>query len=124
MRIEELLMKVKNGERVAFQETMAVISANYDYTPTRFTNGVGPQRVTNDPGTNEGSCKLFYFARLHGLPEAETLALFGDYYWRDVLEHPESTDHANIRSFMKSGWAGIAYDGEALRLRPQGGGGV
>lgn len=115
MQIEELLTKVRGGERVAFQDTMAVITANYDYTPTRFTNGLGEGRVVNEAGTNEGSCKLFYFARLHGLSAAETLALFGDHYWRDVLEHPESSGHANIRSFMKYGWDGIAYEGEVLR---------
>jgi hypothetical protein len=32
-----------------------------------------------------------------------------------VLEHPDASNHANIRSFMRQGWAGIGYDGVALR---------
>jgi len=117
MQLEELLSKVRRGERVAFAETMAVIGANYDYNPTRFFNGVGADRIVNEAGTNEGSCRIFYFAQLHHLTSDETLALFGDYYWHDVLAHPESSDHANIRTFMKHGWAGIAYGGQALKPR-------
>ncbi|MGV2481618.1 UNVERIFIED_CONTAM: HopJ type III effector protein, partial [Salmonella enterica subsp. enterica serovar Weltevreden] len=29
--------------------------------------------------------------------------------------HPDATDHQNIRHFMRSGWAGIAFEGEALK---------
>jgi hypothetical protein len=47
----------------------------------------------------------------------DTLALFGDYYRMDVLQHPEGNDHQNIRRFMQDGWAGIAFDGEALQAR-------
>jgi hypothetical protein len=110
MNLEAFLSQVKNGERVSFQDAIAVIAAHYDYTPTRFSNG----DLRNAAGANEGSCKLFYFARLHGLTPAQTLALFGDYYWQDVLEHPQASNHANIRAFMHTGWAGIAYDGAAL----------
>jgi hypothetical protein len=111
MRLEEFLAAVKSGGRVSFPESIAVIGEHYDYTPTRFVNG----GVANEAGANEGSCKLFYFARLHGLTAAQTLALFGDYYWKDVLEHPEADNHANIRAFMRHGREGVAYDGEALR---------
>lgn len=110
MNIEAFLSHVKNGERVSFQDAIAVIAAHYDYTPTRFSNG----DLLNAAGANEGSCKLFYFARLHGLTPEQTLALFGDYYWKDVLENPQASNHANIRAFMQTGWAGIAYDGAAL----------
>ncbi len=115
MQIDEFLARVRSGEKVSFQDALAVIAANYQYTPTRFANG----DVINDAGTNEGSCKLFYFARLHGLTSEQTLAMFGDYYRKDVLENPHGADHANIRSFMRYGWAGIAYDGEALKKRDQ-----
>ena len=111
MRLEEFIALVKSGGRVSFQQSIATIAEHYHYTPTRFSNGC----VVNGAGSNEGSCKLFYFAKLHGLTEGQTLVLFGDYYWKDVLEHPEAADHANIRAFMRQGWAGIAYDGEALR---------
>lgn len=113
MQLEELLAHIRSGERVGFDDAIAVITANYHYTPTRFING----EVVNAAGTNEGSCKLFYFARLHALTAEQTLGLFGDYYWKDVLEHPEASSHANIRTFMRQGWAGIAYDGEALRAK-------
>ncbi len=111
MPLDEFIAHVKAGQPVSFQDSIAIIAAHYHYTPTRFVNG----SVVNEAGTNEGSCKLFYFAKLHGLDPEHTLALFGDYYWKDVLEHPEATNHANIRSFMQHGWAGIAYDGEALQ---------
>jgi len=111
MRLEEFLAHVKSGGRVSFQESIAAIAEHYDYMPTHFSNG----SVVNAAGSNEGSCKLFYFAKLHGLTPEQTLGLFGDYYWKDVLEHPDATDHANIRAFMRQGWAGIAYEGEALR---------
>jgi HopJ type III effector protein len=32
----------------------------------------------------------------------------------DVLENPEATNHQNIRNFMKTGWAGISFEGTAL----------
>ncbi len=111
MQIEEFLTRVRNGEKVLFQDSIAVIAASYQYTPTRFSNG----SVVNEAGTNEGSCKLFYFAKLHSLTPEQTLGLFGDYYWKDVLENPQGSDHANIRSFMQHGWAGVVYDGEALK---------
>ena len=34
-----------------------------------------------------------------------------------MLATPDGDSHANIRAFMGNGWAGIAFDGEALRLR-------
>ena len=111
MPLEELIAQTIMGVKVSFQDSITVIAANYRYTPTRFANG----DVINEAGTNEGSCKLFYFAKLHGLTQGQTLALFGDYYWKDVLENPEANSHGNIRSFMRNGWAGIAYDGEALQ---------
>jgi hypothetical protein len=115
MRPEEFLAHVKSGGKVSFQDSIAVIAEHYHYTPARFTNG----GVVNEAGANEGSCKLFYFAKLHGLTPAQTLGLFGDYYWQDVLEHPAASDHANIRAFMRQGFAGLAYDGEALSVRRQ-----
>jgi len=113
MTLEEFLTHVRNGGRVSFQDSIAAITEAYDYTPTRFSNG----GVVNEAGTNEGSCKLFYFAKMHRLSEPQTLALFGDYYWKDVLEHPDADNHANIRAFMRQGWAQVEYEGEALRAK-------
>ena len=112
--LNAFLNRVKSAQPVSFQDTISVITQNYQYIPTRFSNGSGADGVVNDAGTNEGSCKIFWFARLHGLTEADTLRLFGDYYRKDVLENPEGQDHRNIRNFMKYGWAGIHFDGEPL----------
>jgi len=111
MGLQAFLSQVQTGERVTFQDAIAIVAAHYDYTPTRFSNA----GVINEAGTNEGSCKLFYFAKLHHLTPEQTLGLFGDYYWKDVLENPEAENHANIRAFMRQGWAGVVYEGEALR---------
>lgn len=105
--LEQLTSEPLNIE---FAETMAIIEAFYDYTPTAFTNG----ELENAAGSNEGSCKIFAFGKLNGLTEAQTLACFGRYYREDVLAHPEGTDHANIRNFIQHGWAGIEFHGEPL----------
>lgn len=94
---------------INFPDVMQVIADNYQYQATAFKNG----DTYNEAGTNEGSCKLFAFAQMHGLDEAKTLALFGQFY-QDVLATPEGDDHANIRNFMKTGWAGIAFEGTPL----------
>lgn len=100
-------------EQIEFADTIAAIEAHYEYTPTAFRNG----EVDNAAGQNGGSCKIFAFARLQGLSSGETLACFGRYYRDDVLRHPDASDHQNIRSFMRNGWPGIAFDGDALRAR-------
>lgn len=112
MTIPAFLNKLRTEpQQVAFADTIAVIEAHYDFTPTRFTNG----EVVNEAGTNSGSCKLFSFAKLHNLDKQETLDCFGAYYREDVLQHPGATDHANIRNFMRTGWEGIQFDGAALK---------
>jgi hypothetical protein len=32
-----------------------------------------------------------------------------------VLDNPDGTDHANIRNFIRDGWAGIVFDGVVLK---------
>lgn len=100
-------------ETITFPEVIAYIDAHYDFTPTRFTNGT----AINEAGQNNGSCKIFSFAKLLGLSQAQTLELFGDYYRKDVLDYPFGSDHQNIRNFMQSGWEGIQFEGEALRKK-------
>lgn len=107
-----LLDKIKNKpEEVSFQEVIAYIDENYTFTPTKFTNG----EVVNEENQNNGSCKIFSFAKKQGLSVEQTLHLFGDYYRVDVLQHPENEDHQNIRNFIKFGWEGISFEGEALQ---------
>ncbi len=107
MTIQAFTAKLKQyPETISFQDTMAVIEANYTFTPTGFTNGT----VTNAEGQNSGSCKLYAFAKLQQFTPEETLACFGEYYRKDVLENPKGEDHQNIRNFMNTGWEGISFD--------------
>ncbi|RTY76483.1 HopJ type III effector protein [Flavobacterium sp. LS1R10] len=111
MNLESFLYKLKQTpEMITFAETIATIEDNYDFTPTAFENGL----QHNAAGENSGSCKLFAFAEIQSLSEAPTLACFGAYYYEDVLQNPNGTDHQNIRNFMKTGWDGIAFYGSAL----------
>jgi hypothetical protein len=110
MSLNDFLTKVQAGESVDFADTIAVITENYIYTPTSFRNG----NVENAAGQNEGSCKIFAFAKLNNLSENETLSLFGDYYCIDVLHNPDASDHQNIRQFIQNGWAGVAFENKAL----------
>lgn len=113
MSLNDFLARIKAEQPIDFQDTMAVIAEHYHYQPTEFSNGIEAVLV-NEAGRNEGSCKLFAFAKLHQLSQQQTLNLFGDYYRKDVLAHPEGTDHQNIRHFMRDGWAGIQFAGQAL----------
>ena len=110
MTVENLKEKLKTPTEVAFTDTMAVIEANYIFTPTAFKNGA----LQNEAGQNSGSCKLFAFAQKEGFSKEETLACFGKYYFDEVLKDPNGDGHQNIRNFMKTGFDGITFDGEAL----------
>jgi hypothetical protein len=99
-------------ELVNFEQVIQVIGDYYDYSQTTFTNGV----LVNEAGSNEGSCKIFYFAQLNDLTEQQTLACFGRYYREDVLANPQGDDHGNIRNFIKTGWSGIKFNGVALTV--------
>ena len=112
--VNQLLSVITNEpSTVDFSQVMAIINSEYSYSASAFTNG----DTHNEAGKNEGSCKLFSFAQLNKLSETETLACFGDYYRKDVLEHPKGDDHANIRNFMVSGWQGISFEQSALALK-------
>lgn len=111
MSVEQLLEKIRSqATPPEFEEVMNVINDNYTYTATAFRNG----DIDNAAGTNEGSCKIFAFAQLHGLDKEQTLACFGKYYREDVLGKPDGNDHANIRNFMRYGWGGIDFEQAAL----------
>jgi hypothetical protein len=115
MTPNELIDRIKTcPDSIEFPDVISVIDTHYRYTPVRFSNGTGDRVVINEAGSNEGSCKIFAFAQLNGLDKAQTLACFGQYYRNDVLQHPDSTDHMNIRNFMVNGWDGISFDGQAL----------
>jgi hypothetical protein len=119
MSVENLLQKIRQEpELVTFEEVIATINACYHYTPIRFRNGLGETVVINEAGQNEGSCRIFAFARLNALGVEETLACFGRFYREDVLGNPAGVDHANIRTFIRDGWAGIVFDDGGFDTSP------
>ena len=118
MSLKTFINKVKSNQQVSFDDTMAVIKESYHYSPTSFSNGLGNDCISNDSGTNEGSCKIFAFARLNQLDKTQTLNLFGDFYHQDVLNDPGGSGHQNIRNFMQYGWEGIQFSEQnTLRLK-------
>lgn len=114
MNLDAFLTRLNNDPAsLTFDDTMAVISAVYDFTPAAFTNG----DTRNEAGQNSGSCKLFAFAMLNKLSKEQTLACFGAYYRDDVLKNPQGSDHQNIRNFMKYGWDGVKFDSMPLAVK-------
>ena len=112
MTLSEFLDRLEQAPAsVSFDDTMAVIDDCYEFTPTAFRNGT----VVNAAGENNGSCRIFAFAKRHDLSEASTLACFGAYYRDDVLENPDGKDHQNIREFMRSGWSGVEFEADPLQ---------
>lgn len=105
------LLSFIDDNSIQFDQVMAFVEANYDFNPVAFT--VGNQ--SNKQGTNQGSCKIFALAQKLGLNEQQTLQLFGDFYRVDVVEHPQNTDHQNIRNFIEFGWNGVKIDTTALQ---------
>lgn len=114
LTIKQLLTQLQNAaDTVEFDAVMAIITEHYHYQQTDFTNG----KLLNKAGSNEGSCKIFAFAKVHQLTEQATLQCFGRYYREDVLNNPSGDDHGNIRTFIKNGWAGISFSGKALTTK-------
>ena len=105
---QELLNQLQSGE-AKFSDVIAFIEARYTHTPTEFQNGQQHNAATE----NQGSAKVFSFAQLNELDQAQTLSLFAEHY-ASVLATPEATDHQNIRQFMQNGWNGIKFEGMAL----------
>lgn len=106
--INTLLDKLKGGS-LLFKDVIEFIEAHYQHTPTAFKNG----EAFNEATQNQGSAKVFAFAKLNNLSKDDTLHLFAEHY-KAVLDTPEGADHQNIRQFMAHGWEGIAFEGQAL----------
>lgn len=114
MEIAALIEKLTlQPEQVEFQEVIATIDENFEFMPTAFVNG----ETVNAENQNNGSCKIFAFAQLQELSVEQTLACFGDFYRKDVLENPDNDDHQNIRNFIRFGWAGVKFSGQALSAK-------
>ena len=114
MNLNDYLNKLKTApESVSFEDTISTIDENYDFTPSAFTNG----DTQNSANENNGSCKIFFFAKDQQLTEGLTLHCFGDYYRIDVLQNPNANDHQNIRNFINSGWAAVSFESPALKIK-------
>ena len=108
---QQLLAQLKEGS-AQFADVLAFIEARYTHTPTAFRNGAQANAATE----NQGSAKVFSFAKLEGLNQADTLSLFAEHY-ASVLATPEASDHQNIRQFMQHSWDGVKFSGEALTAK-------
>ncbi|WP_353170151.1 HopJ type III effector protein [Acinetobacter rudis] len=107
----QLLEQLQQGQ-AKFSDVLAFIDARYEHCPTAFKNGLQHNAATE----NQGSAKVFSFARLENLDAEQTLSLFAEHY-QSVLATPEGTDHQNIRQFMQNGWGGIQFEGTALQAK-------
>ncbi len=106
-----LIEKLKSNS-IVFKDVIEFIERYYQHQPTAFKNG----DAYNEATQNQGSAKVFAFAQLNNLAQEDTLYLFAEHY-QSVLNNPEGTDHQNIRQFMKHGWTGIKFEGQALQAR-------
>lgn len=114
MTLQEFKQKLTSQpENVEFTEVMQVVEDLYSFAPTSFKNG----ELTNNSDQNNGSCKLFAFAKDQDFNKEETLSCFGAYYRKDVLKHPDAADHQNIRNFMKFGWDGVKFTDNPLQKK-------
>lgn len=112
MKVETFKKTLKIAPKIIqFQDTMAVIESNFEFSPTAFKNG----ELTNNNDQNMGSCKLLAFAKMQLLTKEETLACFGQFYFEDVLNNPNGEEHQNIRNFIKTGFEGLSFEGEPLK---------
>lgn len=103
------LLNALNNNQADFKQVLAFIEARYEHTPTAFKNGAQLNAATE----NQGSAKVFSFAQLNQLDQAQTLSLFAEHL-QAVKDHPDATDHQNIRQFMQHGWDGVQFEGQAL----------
>jgi len=111
MKLDTFIQRLNSApDSINFDDTMTAIDSSYDFSPTAFKNGA----LINKAGENNGSCKLFSFAKLNNLSKQQTLNCFGAYYRDDVLKHPDANNHQNIRTFIKTGWDGIVFDSTPL----------
>lgn len=110
-QLQSLLDKLKQNE-LPFAQVIDFINDHYQHQPTAFKNG----DVFNEETQNQGSARVFSFAQLNNLDEADTLYLFAEHY-QSVLANPDGADHQNIRQFMQHGWAGISFEGQALTAK-------
>ena len=66
MSTDPFIHQIKNSpEETEFDQVIEYIQTHFHYTPGRFYNGLNEDKFVNEAGSNEGSCKIFNFAKLH-----------------------------------------------------------
>ncbi|MBQ4834092.1 HopJ type III effector protein [Pseudoalteromonas sp. MMG010] len=118
MSLLEFLQKLANTPHsIQFTDSMAVIEEHYDFTACAFNN----HGLLSSASENNGSCKIFAFAKLNELTKQNTLDCFGQFYREDVMQNPDGDDHMNIRTFMLAPKAtpflGLTFEGEPLKAK-------
>lgn len=103
-------MELAELQKLPFKEIIAYIDDNFNYTASSFKNGT----LRNAENENQGSAKIFSFAKLNNLSVEDTLKLFAEHY-QAVLDDKEGSSHQNIRSFMEFGWEGVEFEKEVLQ---------
>ncbi len=101
--VQELLAALKSGES-HFSEVITFIDSRKEHQPVAFKNG----EITNEATQNQGSARVFLFAKEQNLDEEDTLRLFAEHY-QAVISDLNGDNHQNIRQFMKHGWAGVEF---------------
>lgn len=104
----DILKRLEEGT-AKFNDVIEYIESKYIHNGTAFKNGL----QENAADQNQGSAKVFAFAKLNELSKEDTLKLFAEHY-QAVLNTSEGEDHQNIRQFMLNGWSGVCFEGEAL----------
>lgn len=113
MTLKELLAALyQHPETLKFDDVLAAIDSEFEFTATAFVNG----DVHNGAHENQGSAKVLAFAHKSGLAEGIALKLFAEHY-RDVLADPEGSSHQNIREFMRRGWMGVSFAQPPLKKK-------
>ena len=110
-QLQTLITDLKQNA-IPFSQVITFIETYYNHQPTAFKNG----DAYNEATQNQGSAKVFGFAQLNNLSQADTLYLFAEHY-QSVLANPNGTDHQNIRQFMVNSWEGVVFEGEALKIK-------
>jgi hypothetical protein len=100
----EFANSIKAGtKQVTYQDTIDFLDQHYIYLPVPFKCG----DLSYEPGVKTGAAKIFSFALMVNMSEAETLRLFGEFY-RNLS--PGGVERPNIRNFVKGGWGCISFE--------------
>ena len=126
--IDEQKSKVLVGTVISFPEGTNSLEEKLNEAQQAVQNGVDELDfvcnyeafkngdIYNDTTQNQGSAKVFSFAKINNLSKADTLLLFAEHY-RAVINNVNGTDHQNIRQFMQHGWSGIEFESDALKAK-------